>query len=210
MMIVDKFDTIIFDFDGVIVDSKEIRIRGFKNIFDEFSESLVKSLIDYHNKNGGISRYEKIEWFYKNLLKKNIDKKTLDSKAFQFKEIMLKEMINPNIIFQETLNFIKNIHLKLPCYIISGSDEEELKIICEKLNIKKYFNDIKGSPTKKVDLIAKFVRNNKFKNDRILYIGDSLVDYKSAKNNNIKFFGFNNKDLKKISDYYIDSFEFLT
>ena len=70
MMIVDKFDTIIFDFDGVIVDSKEIRIRGFKNIFDEFSESLVKSLIDYHNKNGGISRYEKIEWFYKNLLKK--------------------------------------------------------------------------------------------------------------------------------------------
>lgn len=209
MMIVDKFDTIIFDFDGVIVDSKEIRILGFKKIFEEFPENLVKKIIDYHNKNGGISRYEKIEWFYKNLLKKNIDQETLDIKAFHFKEIMLKEMINPNIIIQETLNFIKDIHLKLPCYIISGSDEEELKIICEQLNINKYFYDIKGSPTKKVDLIAKFVKSNKFKNERILYVGDSLVDYKSAKNNNIKFFGFNNKDLKKISDFYINSFELL-
>ena len=134
-MILDKFDTIIFDFDGVIVDSKDIRIYGFKEIFKEYPENLVRRLIDYHNNNGGISRYEKIKWFYKNLLKKNVSQETLNKKAQQFKKIMLNKMINHNIIIEDTLNFIRDIHRELPCFIISGSDQEELKHICESLNL---------------------------------------------------------------------------
>ena len=120
---------------------------------------------------------------------------------------MLNKMINHNIIIEDTLNFIRDIHRELPCFIISGSDQEELKHICESLNLNQYFKDIQGSPTKKVDLIAKFIESYKFQNKRILYIGDSIIDYKCAKINNIKFFGFNNKILKDLSDYYINSFQ---
>jgi len=207
IMLFDKFEVIIFDFDGVIVDSKEIRINGFKEIFKNHKSSLVDQLIKYHNANGGISRYEKIKWFYKFILKQYLSEEQLSIKSNEFKEIMLKEMVNPNLIIRNTLDFIKKVHKKIPLHIISGSDELELNFICKELNIKKYFKTIKGSPKKKSNLIKEFIDGNNYTVQKILYIGDSLIDYKCAKINNISFYGFNNPDLLEISDFYIDNFQ---
>lgn len=205
-MKLDKFDAIIFDFDGVIVDSKDIRINGFREIFKTYSKNLVDKLIEYHNKNGGISRYEKIKWFYKYIINDVPADHEINLKAKQFKSIMLEEMVDPDILIKQTLRFIEKCYGSIPLYIISGSDEEELKIICSKLKIEKYFISIEGSPTKKVDLIKDFIMKHTYLPEKILYIGDSLVDFKSAKANKVAFYGFNNKDLIPVSDFYIDSF----
>ena len=55
---------ILFDFDGVIIDSMPIRENGFRLIFKDFDTNLVDKLIDYHNQNGGLSRYAKIKYFF--------------------------------------------------------------------------------------------------------------------------------------------------
>ena len=57
---------ILFDFDGVIIDSMPIREAGFRLIFQDFDKYLVDKLIDYHNQNGGLSRYVKIDFFFNN------------------------------------------------------------------------------------------------------------------------------------------------
>ncbi len=208
-MDISNFDAIIFDFDGVIVDSEQIRINGFKKIFQNQPDNLVDKLIDYHIKNGGISRYEKIKWFYRNFLDKEINEFELNSIADEFKNIMIKEMINPKIIICETFEFIKKFYKEKPLSIISGSDHKELNIICKSLNLSKYFKSIEGSPIKKVDLISNFISRNKYINNRILYIGDSLIDLKCSRQNNIKFFGYNNHDLISGSDFYINKFNSL-
>ena len=56
---------ILWDFDGVILDSMEVRDWGFKEIFSSFDKSKVDLLLDYHRKNGGLSRYVKIRFFLK-------------------------------------------------------------------------------------------------------------------------------------------------
>ena len=63
---------ILFDFDGVILDSMPIRDYGFKKIFKAFDDDLVNKLLEYHNQNGGLSRYVKIKYFYNKLLKQEI------------------------------------------------------------------------------------------------------------------------------------------
>ncbi len=55
---------ILWDFDGVILDSMPIREYGFRKIFENYDISLVDKLINYHKRNGGLSRYVKIKYFY--------------------------------------------------------------------------------------------------------------------------------------------------
>ena len=198
---------IFFDFDGVIVASKEIRVSGFLEIFKEYPKDIVEKLVLYHLKNGGISRYEKIKWFYSELLNEKITKSKMQEKAEEFKSIMLERMKSKKIIINQTLEFIKKIYSKYPLHIISGSDENELKEICLHLEISKYFKTIQGSPKVKSRLIADCLLKGKYNPVEVIYIGDSIIDYNSSKENNLIFYGFNNFDLKKVSDHYIDNFE---
>ena len=62
---------IIFDFDGVILNSNQIKTKAFKTISAKFGFAQSEELIKYHIKNGGISRYEKIKWFVENILGKS-------------------------------------------------------------------------------------------------------------------------------------------
>ena len=64
--------TILWDFDGVILDSMSVRDWGFRNIFKDYAEEQVSELITYHRINGGLSRYVKIRYFYEVLLGKSI------------------------------------------------------------------------------------------------------------------------------------------
>ena len=59
-----NIENIIFDFDGVIIDSMRIRSDGFREIFCNYSQQQVEELMEYHNANGGLSRFNKIQYFY--------------------------------------------------------------------------------------------------------------------------------------------------
>ena len=84
---------ILFDFDGVIIDSMPIREAGFRLIFQDFDKYLVDRLIDYHNQNGGLSRYVNIDFFFNNILKNPIQKNQSLSYAKRFSDIMKKELV---------------------------------------------------------------------------------------------------------------------
>ena len=58
---------ILFDFDGVIVDSVEIKTEAFRDLFRQESADDLERILDYHKAHGGISRVKKIEYFYANI-----------------------------------------------------------------------------------------------------------------------------------------------
>ncbi|MDC1153609.1 hypothetical protein OAT06_06355, partial [Nitrospinaceae bacterium] len=122
-------DSILFDFDGVIVDSMHIRDFGYREIVKEFSPDLVDRLVQYHRSNAGLSRYVKIRYFYENLLGKEISVGKVNELAEKFSLIMKAKLTDPSIIIEEAILFIKNHYTKLPLHIVSGSDQDELRYI---------------------------------------------------------------------------------
>src|SRR3989304_1573816 len=50
---------IIFDFDGVIVESVDIKTKAFARLFEHEGKVVVEKVVDYHLKNGGVSRFDK-------------------------------------------------------------------------------------------------------------------------------------------------------
>ena len=200
-------NNILFDFDGVIIDSMPIREAGFRLIFQDFDKYLVDRLIDYHNQNGGLSRYVKIDFFFNNILKKAIQKDQSLSYAKSFSDIMKKELIKKEYLIIDSLFFIKGNYKKYNLHIVSGSDEEELQYLCNELGIATYFHSIHGSPTAKSMLVKKILLDNNYDINETILIGDSINDLDASIDNGIKFYGYNNLDLRNLSDVYLQDYK---
>ena len=59
----------IFDFDGVLVDSVELKTIAFVHLYEEYGSHIVDLVIAFHCKNGGMSRFEKFKYFHNNISK---------------------------------------------------------------------------------------------------------------------------------------------
>lgn len=188
---------ILFDFDGVIIDSMQVRDYGFKLIFKDYDSDIVEEFIKYHRYNGGLSRYVKIRYFFEKLLNESIDEKHINELAEQFSSIMKKELVRDKYLISETVEFLKNNCSKYNLHIVSGSDEIELRFLCKELGLETYFISIHGSPTPKIKLVQQILEDKNYNIQETLLIGDSINDLEAAKANNIRFIGYNNVTLKK-------------
>lgn len=197
---------IIFDFDGVIIDSMPIKEIGFRKIFENFPKDYIDNLIKYHQENGGMSRFEKIRYFYEKILNRNISDELVADYAISFGKIMKDSLCYKKYLIKQTLYFIKENYKKVNFHIASGAEENELVFLCKKLGIYKYFKSIAGSPKKKSEIVNEILIYYKYTKEESILIGDSVNDYEAANQNRILFYGFNNNSLKSVTQNYIESF----
>lgn len=202
---IDK-SVILWDFDGVILDSMPIRKFGFEKVLEDYPKDQVNSLLDFHAKNGGLSRYVKFRYFFENIRNEELSEKKLKELTEAYSTIMRKELVARDRLIPQTIEFIKRNQENYKMHIVSGSDGEELRTLCEKLNISSYFNSIAGSPTPKKELVGTLIDERNYKPGDLCLIGDSINDLEAAEINKIDFFGFNNSALKGKGAGYINSF----
>ena len=61
MLPIQAYDTLIFDCDGVILNSNVVKTNAFFKVAEKFSTGSGEALRSFHVKNGGISRYHKFK-----------------------------------------------------------------------------------------------------------------------------------------------------
>lgn len=194
-------ENLIWDFDGVILMSDAVREKGFRMIFENFESDAVEKLIKYHKANGGLSRYNKIRFFYQDILKQSISNDEVLSLANQFSQVMRYELVNKQLLNTEWIELMTILPSSLNHHIASGSDENELIFLCNELGILHFFKSIHGSPTPKNDLVRNIMATNSYMIEDTILIGDAINDYEAACENGIPFFGYNNFLLKQYGQY---------
>lgn len=194
---------IFFDFDGVILDSLDIKEIGFSKIFNKYNNEDIEKILCFHRENLGKSRFIKIKYFYNNILNKDISSDEVNDYANNFSEIMRAELNDKSRLISDSIEYIKNNYKNKKLFIVSGTEEIELKWLCAKLNITSYFVDIKGSPTSKEKNVKDIIDKYFLLRENSVMIGDSVNDYDAAKFNKIKFFGYNNQKLNNEKYNYI-------
>ncbi len=203
-----ELQNILWDFDGVILDSMEVRDIGFEKIFKNYPLDKVNKLIDYHRINGGLSRYVKIRYFYEEILEEEISDEKVKEFANLFSEIMRTLLIDKKRLIEDSVAFIKDNHKNYNFHIVSGSDQKELRYLCKELDVAAYFISINGSPTAKTVLVENLINEYGYSKEQTCLIGDSINDLEAAEANQINFIGYNNKNLN--DGLYIDRFESTT
>jgi len=197
---------VLWDFDGVIIDSMAVRDQGFRQIFNCYPTGMVEDLIRYHRQNAGLSRFHKIRYFYTHILGKEITDEKVYDYAEQFSQTMRKILINHQYLIGETIAYIEKNHTHYQFHIVSGSEEKELNYLCQELGIDQYFKTIEGSPTPKKQLVENILKVYGYDRSESILIGDSINDYEAAVENGISFYGYNNPELKVVAERYIDTF----
>ena len=196
---------ILWDFDGVIFDSMKIKSDGFMELFKEHDELSLKKMEEYHYLHGGVSRFDKIRYFYTDILGKKISEDEVLALADKFAQIIEKKLFNRRNLIMDSVDFIKNNHQDYNFHIVSGAEHGELNQVCETFDLSKYFLTIEGSPTKKDILIKNILEHYGYEKSDTILIGDAITDYNASQKNGIGFYGYNNLELHKFN--YIESFE---
>ncbi len=62
-----RYRTAVFDCDGVILDSNRLKSDAFRQSLHDEDPELVNAFISYHHAQGGVSRYVKFDYFYREL-----------------------------------------------------------------------------------------------------------------------------------------------
>lgn len=199
-------EVILWDFDGVILDSMEIRSLGFKKVLSGYPQKQVQELVTYHMQNGGLSRYVKFRYFLEVIRGEENVNGQVQELSEKYSSIMREKLPSKDLLIDEVLEFINRNHEKFDMHIVSGSDAEELRYLCRSLEINDYFISIEGSPTPKTEIVSALLSKYDYVNEKVCLVGDSINDYDAANTNNIEFFGYNNSNLKRKNIRYIENF----
>lgn len=179
-----NYQTIIFDCDGVLVDSNVVKGQVFYDVAKKYGEPIAKTFYNYYMENAGISRFEKLRYLHEDLLSgKHLEKKESDLQ--EIKEI-LAQRIHDYVLTTDTVDFLqslKNHNIKL--FVSSGTEEQELIKLLQVKKIDHFFVDIYGSPDKK-DVHVKKVKEKVGENS-ILFVGDSQSDYEVSHRTQLDF-----------------------
>ncbi len=177
---------IIFDFDGVIVESVDIKTRAFAKLFESESQDVVEEIVSYHLQRTGVSRFEKFQYIYKNILSRVLTKKTFDGLCQNFSKLVVDEVIRAPFV-KGAKEFLDNYATRYKCFIISATPQDEIEDIIKQRQLTHYFNRIYGAPKKKIGAVKEIINDNKLKPEELFYIGDALSDYEAASANSVNF-----------------------
>ncbi|MGG6324454.1 HAD family hydrolase [Vibrio cholerae] len=186
MLQLGDYEVYIFDCDGVILDSNQLKIEAMKNVLDaHFSDKdLIAECINYFSHNFGKSRFHHVAHFLDVILdieegqKEELKSLIIHSFSKQCRALYLSAALSPSIV-----SFLEKCKGKR--YVASGSEESELRDVFALRGLDIYFNGVYGSPISKAEIIKHILEQEQTSN--AVMFGDAESDMLSAQQNHIDF-----------------------
>jgi phosphoglycolate phosphatase-like HAD superfamily hydrolase len=169
---------IVFDFDGVIVESAEIKTEAFRKLFAE-RPAEAEQLVAYHLRNSGISRFVKFRHFFDEIAREPYTEEQVQELGRRFSELVLEDVMKAPLV-AGTLEFLAHASPRYLLFIASGTPEEELTHIVQARGLAAYFTGIFGAPSTKVEIMAAIMKQYGLQKGDILFVGDGDSDRKAA------------------------------
>jgi len=181
-------EAVFFDFDGVIVDSVDIKAKAFGILFESYGSQIQKKVMAHHLNNGGMTRSEKIKYYFEAFVGQKISGNKLMTYCEKFSKIVEKEVVAaPEIAGAK--GFLQKASKIIKCFIVSATPDDELIRIVEKRDLKKYFVEILGSNRSKTENLNYLLKKYNLAGSHCRFFGDAINDYNAAKNCGVPFVG---------------------
>lgn len=113
-----KYDAIIFDFDGVLAESVDVKTRAFEALYAEYGDRIVEQVRDYHLQHGGISRFEKFRYYHEVLLGKTLTKDEENLLGDRFSQYV-EDAVVKSVYVAGAYNFLENYYQSVPLFVAS-------------------------------------------------------------------------------------------
>jgi phosphoglycolate phosphatase-like HAD superfamily hydrolase len=175
-----KYKTIVFDCDGVILDSNITKIDSYFRTAKKLgaTNEQAQALVDHHVKFGGISRYPKFVWYVEEVLGQVASKEAVQEYLDAFSLAVTKGLSRCKIA--DGLSELREALPEVNWLVVSGGDQSEIRTLFDKRELADLFNGgLFGSPDNKDEILSREVANGNIQLPA-LFIGDSKYDYESS------------------------------
>ncbi len=177
---VTDYTTLVFDCDGVVLDSNKVKTEAFYQATLPYGKAAAQAMVDYHVANGGVSRYKKFAHFLEQIVPSHSEQKGPDLEA------LLKAYaghVREGLLSCEMAPGLEALRHQTPdarWLIVSGGDQAELRDVFASRGIAEWFDGgIFGSPDTKDEILVRELVSSNIQQPA-LFLGDSKYDYQAA------------------------------
>ena len=182
---ISTYPTIIFDCDGVILDSNKVKSSAFHEVALAYGEEAADALVRYNSENGGISRFRKFDYFLKSIVPAGTSGPGLDELVKNFAAKVIENLVNCQVA--DGLQKLRQMAPDSRWMIVSGGAQSELNDVFKSRGLDALFDGgIFGNPDSKETILLR-ERGNGNIVDPALFVGDSRYDHEVAVSNGMDF-----------------------
>lgn len=182
-----EYQTLVFDCDGVVLNSNQLKIQAYFDVAIKFgaNKAQAQALVDYHVLLGGVSRYPKFEYFLREILLQPVTEQAMQRLLVSFTEEVQRLLTDCEIA--PDLMQVRQAAPSAKWMIISGGDQAELRTIFKSRGIADLFAaGIFGSPDNKDQILARELASGNIAQPA-LFIGDSRYDHQASTHAGLDF-----------------------
>ncbi len=179
------YATLVFDCDGVVLDSNKVKTDAFRQVALPYGVEAAEALVAHHISNGGVSRYKKFQYFLDEIVQPGQRGPDLEALLANYAATVREGLMTCAVA--EGLHELRNAYPDQRWLIVSGGDQAELRYIFAARSLESLFDGgIFGSPLAKDQILC---REIDFRNITVpaLFLGDSTYDWRAASAQSLDF-----------------------
>lgn len=185
---------VVFDFDGVILESGDIKTEAFLELFAAHPEHLA-AIRQHHLENLGLSRFKKFQWIYANLLHMTYDEATQDRLATAFAALVFDKVCAAPFVPGALAALQALKAAEVPMVIASGTPQDELERIVQARELVPFFLEVNGTPSEKPEVLRRTMERFACGPNELLFVGDGTSDHEAALATGVRFLARRTREL---------------
>jgi phosphoglycolate phosphatase-like HAD superfamily hydrolase len=173
-----RYPALIWDFDGVIKESIEVKTEAFARLFAPFGTETVERVRAHHRRNGGLSRFEKIPLY---LQWAGIAASPCEVQRYcaAFADAVRTAVIDADWV-PGAQEYLQANQARQRLALVTATPQQEIEEIASALGIAACFQRICGAPLPKPDAVETLRERWCCARGDVLMIGDSESDHAAA------------------------------
>jgi phosphoglycolate phosphatase-like HAD superfamily hydrolase len=183
---INEFKAIFWDFDGVIKESNEAKTKGYLSLFAEYGHEVQKKIQTHHMAHEGISRYEKIPFYFKKYLGIKLSPNQNEEYCKRYGDFTQKAVIESQWV-PGVKRYLEMNYKNQDFFLVTGTSQEDIETILVNLDIQYMFREVWGAPAAKASVLKDIIEKYQLLPSDCLMVGDSKIDYDAANASGVQF-----------------------
>jgi phosphoglycolate phosphatase-like HAD superfamily hydrolase len=181
-----KIKAVVFDCDGVILESTDIKTAALRDLFEKSHPERVSEILDYHVSHMGISRHVKLRHICTEMLGEEYSARRQARLAAEFSRLVFDRVLKCPVV-TGAREFLRAGQGRCRFFVASGTPHEELELILRRRRLLGYFERAWGSPATKPEVIRGILRDGPLHKGEVVFVGDAQSDWRAAQETGVHF-----------------------
>lgn len=179
------FDALVFDMDGVLLQSNHIKHRAMLALFD--GDAPTREAIDHYNRStGGVPRKQKFAHIWTQILHRTYDAEVEGRLAKAYEDALENSLLDAPLV-EGVAKFLAEC--AIPCFVCTAAPEDEAARLLARAGLLGLFRGVCGASMSKAQALTAVTSHIGCDVERVLFFGDSSADLEAARSAGTRFVG---------------------